>query len=283
MDLMKLRDTFPEKDLEWRVLRAGVTSGRPWAQLAAYVDARAVQDRLDEVCGPGLWGVIYQRISDKGFLAGLSIKVGDEWVTKWDGSEDTDMEPFKGGISKALVRVASVWGIGRYLYELPRQWAKFVDANTEGAREVKVKVGGSEQTFYWTPPSLSSSSTTPRAPSVSSSKAPASTTDVTSRETSVEQDVRAVFGPEVTVEPGSPPSFGDPGSIVISFGKFKGKQIKDVPTKDLFSYINFLKESAAKERKQPGKNVIDLEKNANAYFSARPQPELSPIIDDVPF
>jgi hypothetical protein len=121
-DLAKdLSGPFEPKYIQWRVGRAGISGGKPWARVLAYVDARAIQERLDQVCGPDNWKVEYQPVG-KGFLCGLSIKCENEWVTKWDGSDETDIEAFKGGISKSLVRAASVWGIGRYLYDLGENW-----------------------------------------------------------------------------------------------------------------------------------------------------------------
>ncbi|WP_243664619.1 Rad52/Rad22 family DNA repair protein [Rhodothermus marinus] len=59
-----------------------------------------------------------------GVLCGISIRIGDEWITKWDGAENTDIEPVKGGLSSAMRRAAVQWGIGRYLYRLPNQWVR---------------------------------------------------------------------------------------------------------------------------------------------------------------
>lgn len=45
-----------------------------------------------------------------------------EWLEKTDGAENTDYEPVKGGLSDAMKRAASQWGIGRYLYKLGTPW-----------------------------------------------------------------------------------------------------------------------------------------------------------------
>ena len=45
-----------------------------------------------------------------------------EWMEKTDGAENTDYEPVKGGLSDAMKRAASQWGIGRYLYKLGTPW-----------------------------------------------------------------------------------------------------------------------------------------------------------------
>ena len=52
------------------------------------------------------------------------MRINDEWITKYDGANDTKIESTKGGISDSMKRAAVQWGIGRYLYNLPGQWVK---------------------------------------------------------------------------------------------------------------------------------------------------------------
>ncbi len=115
----KLEKTFNENELEFRV---GATNTEKTKGLAlAYVSARAIQNRLDEVVGIENWRVSYKEING-GFIAKLEIKIGNEWISKEDGAENTDYESIKGGISSAFKRAASVWGIGRYLYDAENNW-----------------------------------------------------------------------------------------------------------------------------------------------------------------
>lgn len=142
-----LKKEFPAKDLEWRVQKSGEKNGKPWAMILCYVDARAVMDRLDEVCGPNNWKDHYEHLPN-GVKCTLSVKSDGEWIPKEDGSPETDIESFKGGISKALVRTAVKWGIGRYLYDMPVKFADFTDKKT--ADTVSAKIDGK---FYnWIPP-----------------------------------------------------------------------------------------------------------------------------------
>ncbi|GIW31509.1 MAG: hypothetical protein KatS3mg071_1683 [Meiothermus sp.] len=107
-------------EIEWKIIAAkGNTT------LAPYIDARAVMTRLDKAFGPFGWQVRYapaQVGSEHGVIASIAIKNPEtgEWVEKQDGSGASDMEPFKGGISGALKRAATAWGIGRELYGYPR-------------------------------------------------------------------------------------------------------------------------------------------------------------------
>ena len=41
---------------------------------------------------------------------------------KYDGAENTDIEPVKGGLSDSFKRAAVLWGIGRYLYDMESIW-----------------------------------------------------------------------------------------------------------------------------------------------------------------
>ena len=117
----KLAAPFNPSDLEWR---AGATNQDKTTALAlAYITSRAVMDRLDEVISPENWRDEYQPSPDGGLICGLSLRVNGEWVTKWDGAENTQFEEVKGGLSGAFKRAAVKWGIGRYLYKLPSVWA----------------------------------------------------------------------------------------------------------------------------------------------------------------
>lgn len=82
-----------------------------------YVDARFIMDRLDEVV-PGLWQDRYERLAAPrdGLVCGISIKLDGEWVTRYDTSDASTIEPEKGEFSGAFKRAGVKWGIGRDLY-----------------------------------------------------------------------------------------------------------------------------------------------------------------------
>lgn len=124
MNLNRLGDYFSSEDIEWKPIATSKRTGKGLA--AAYVTNRAIMDRLDEVCGPENWKNTFKTGPDGGVICGLSIRVpreeGFEWITKWDGAENTSIEPVKGGLSSSMRRAAVQWGIGRYLYRMPSQW-----------------------------------------------------------------------------------------------------------------------------------------------------------------
>ena len=143
-----LQDFFAADELEWRIQQAGEKNGRVWAICVPYVTNRAIQSRLDDVVGPGDWRNEFRPGPDGGVMCGLSIRVGDEWVTKWDGAENTDVEGVKGGLSGAMKRAAVQWGIGRYLYALDEC---FAHVHEQGRFRGKTREGTS---FRWDPPQL---------------------------------------------------------------------------------------------------------------------------------
>ena len=124
----KLALPFTFDEIEWRVLH--VSKKKPVAQVAAYVDSRAIQRRLDEVVGRENWQNEFVTVSgmkkeEITHICKLSIYYPErgEWIAKSDGAGCTDVEPIKGGLSNSFKRAASMWGIGRYLYELKNIWA----------------------------------------------------------------------------------------------------------------------------------------------------------------
>ena len=151
MDHLKnLAKPFPEADIEWRIQRSGVKNGKPWGMVLAYITARAIHDRLDEVCGPEGWQLKYSEFHD-GKVCSIGIKCGDEWVWKSGGASNTDIEAFKGGLSSAEKRAGVPWGIGRYLYKLEAGWADFCK---DGLYSAKIKDNGKDTWHKWNPPQL---------------------------------------------------------------------------------------------------------------------------------
>lgn len=150
MNLSELSKPFPAKDIEWRVQTAGEKNGKVWAMVLAYVTNRAIMERLDAVAGPENWRNEYKEWIGGSVLCGISIKIDGEWVTKWDGAEQTDIEAVKGGLSGAMKRAAVQWGIGRYLYNLEATMAVVLE---HGEYYQKGKQG-SYPAFRWNAPLL---------------------------------------------------------------------------------------------------------------------------------
>jgi len=147
----KLIKPFDDSELEWKPQQVGIKNGNPWAMILCYVQARAIQNRLDEVFGPMNWKDEY-RFEQNGVICRLSVYCNEkkEWIAKENGSPETDIESFKGGISGAFKRVASSgYGIGRYLYELDTTFAECSMTKQKGYKQAKTK---DHQYFYWKVP-----------------------------------------------------------------------------------------------------------------------------------
>lgn len=153
----KLREPFYYRDIEWRIARAGKKGDKVWAKCFAYITSRAIMDRLDETVGPGGWMVKYEE-TEHHLRAGIGIECGDTWVWKWDGTGFLDAtgalsrsDAGKGDHSLALKRAAVLWGVGRYLYELPEGWAQIHD---QGAYWQPANKSKGLPSFNWDPPAL---------------------------------------------------------------------------------------------------------------------------------
>ena len=107
----KLKKPFPVNKVHWR-------NGKNGMKLA-YIDARDVQHRLDEVFGVMGWQCEY---SVQGNSYCCSISAWDDekcmFITKSNGAGQTNFEGEKGGYSDAFKRAAVLFGIGRYLYSV---------------------------------------------------------------------------------------------------------------------------------------------------------------------
>ena len=162
MDLATLKDKFPEEDVLWRVGRCGVKgdfkTGKVWVEALAYIDNRAIMDRLDDACGAENWQNEI-RIEGDFVLCGIGICIEpalgtSRWIWKWDGAQKTDIEPIKGGISGAMKRAGYQWGIGRYLYNLKGSWGKVCESGSHFGRATNPKDKSQFRTFCWNPPKL---------------------------------------------------------------------------------------------------------------------------------
>jgi hypothetical protein len=99
------------------------------AMVLWYLDARDVQDRLDDVVGVLGWQDRYDVLPDGCVVCRLRIRLGTEWITKMDvGSPSEQSDPgdrLKASFSDALKRAAVKFGVGRFLYRVGQVWADF--------------------------------------------------------------------------------------------------------------------------------------------------------------
>lgn len=117
--LEELIKPWKKSEIKFRV--GSTNKDKTMALPLAYVDARAVMDRLDKVVGHLYWQDRYEFHGER-TICYLSLRSEEGWVTKADGAGDSDIEGAKGGISDAFKRAAVKWGIGRELYEMKFRW-----------------------------------------------------------------------------------------------------------------------------------------------------------------
>ena len=128
MDLEKLKQPI---EVRWRVQSYSTT--KAVGMCVAYVSSRDVQNRLDEVCGPGNWKTDFKPIKDN-LYGGIAIKINDEWVWKWDCGVESNIEKQKGEASDAIKRAAVQWGIGRDIYEMDLEVVRSNEVKTKDNR-----------------------------------------------------------------------------------------------------------------------------------------------------
>lgn len=152
MNFEYLSSPLTDDEVEWKVQTCGKTPNGFWCLIVPYIQARAAMDRFDKAFGPLNWKVNYSFLSE-GVVCHLSVYDLEkkEWVTKEDGAERTDIEPFKGGMSSALKRAAVAYGIGRELYSFDKVFGKIVDRNTHGAQRATTK---DKEEFFFLAPKL---------------------------------------------------------------------------------------------------------------------------------
>jgi hypothetical protein len=127
---LALQAPTPDALIEWRGQNVREISKNQFNALAlAYVDARFMQNRLDEVCGIFNW---QSQVRSEGRLLVLAIGVRTpktgEWVWKWDTGQEkageledpTGFGGSKGLYSTSFKRACYQWGIARDLYSLPK-------------------------------------------------------------------------------------------------------------------------------------------------------------------
>lgn len=128
--LNELSRPFPPDELSFRPMGVKANS-KGMVSCCAYISARSVIERLNETVGAG-WQDSYLVLPSGEVQCQLGLKINGEWIHRADvgsQSEQSDSgDRMKAAHSDALKRAAMKFGIGLYLYRLPRMYAPF-DAN----------------------------------------------------------------------------------------------------------------------------------------------------------
>lgn len=111
--LLELNKPLPVK---WRVQSAMPKNNPTHVLMISYIDARDVQDRLDDVVGKGGWQTEFFESRGKQFCK-IGILINGEWVWKADSGAESNTEKGKGETSDSFKRAAVHWGINRVSYQ----------------------------------------------------------------------------------------------------------------------------------------------------------------------
>lgn len=117
---LALTRPFDVKLISWRV--GATNKDKTKAIPLAYIDARDVMKRLDDVFGLD-WQCKYTH-ADAKTICEIGVCIEGQWIWRAGGAGDTDIEAEKGAISDAFKRAAVLFGIGRYLYNIPNIWVE---------------------------------------------------------------------------------------------------------------------------------------------------------------
>lgn len=112
-----LKQPFDPGLIHWRV--GATTADKSKGIALAYINARDVMKRLDEVMGLD-WQCRYPYEG----CCEIGLRLNGEWLWRSNGAGETDIEGEKGRYSDAFKRAAVLWGVGRYLYYLPNVWVE---------------------------------------------------------------------------------------------------------------------------------------------------------------
>lgn len=137
--LDELSKPFHPSRITWR---PGALTGKKDKALAlAYADLRAYQNRLDEVCGMD-WAVSYTPWSDR-IICHLTIN-GITRSSTGEPDSDSERSEIAGTTAEAQAfkRACAMFGLGRYLYNLPSLWVDYDAPNQRFTEKAKARLQG---------------------------------------------------------------------------------------------------------------------------------------------
>ena len=119
-NIKKLRKTIPFK---WRVQSGFTSKGQDWVSLIPYVDARDVQEHLDNIVGVENWQDEYYSVKNT-LVCKIGILVNGNWLWKSGAGSESSFSKQKGEASDAFKRAALKWGINRDAYVVGEVYVK---------------------------------------------------------------------------------------------------------------------------------------------------------------
>lgn len=137
--LAELAKPFHPSRITWK---PGALTGKKDKALAlAYADLRAYQTRLDEVCGID-WSATYTPWGDR-IICHLTIN-GITRSSTGEADSASERNENSGSVAEAMAfkRACAMFGLGRYLYNLPSLWVEYDAPNQRFTDKAKVRLQG---------------------------------------------------------------------------------------------------------------------------------------------
>lgn len=136
-DIQKeLRKPFHPTEVQWK---PGAVKGER-ALALAYADLRAYMNRLDKVCGMN-WGVSYEPWGENKIVCNLTIN-GVTRSSTGESTNESERTEIGGTVAEAqaMKRACAMFGLGRYLYNLPTVWADYDPGAKQFTEKAKAKL-----------------------------------------------------------------------------------------------------------------------------------------------
>lgn len=145
--LDELRRPFHPSHITWK---PGAVKGDR-ALAMPYADLRAYMNRLDEVCGSD-WTVEYEPWGEDRIICKLTIllpsagggQVAVSRSSTGESNKESERSEIGGTVAEAQAfkRAAAMFGLGRYLYNLPTGWADYDPATKKFTDKAKARLTG---------------------------------------------------------------------------------------------------------------------------------------------
>ncbi|MCC6454496.1 MAG: hypothetical protein IT328_06105 [Caldilineaceae bacterium] len=136
--LDELRKPFHPSQITWK---PGAVKGER-ALALAYADLRAYMNRLDDVCGSD-WSVAYEPWGEDRIICRLTI-LGVTRSSTGETTNESERSEIGGTVAEAQAfkRASAMFGLGRYLYNLPTGWADYDPKTKWFTDKAKAKLTG---------------------------------------------------------------------------------------------------------------------------------------------
>jgi hypothetical protein len=136
--LDELRKPFHPSQITWK---PGPVKGER-ALALAYADLRAYMNRLDDVCGSD-WSVAYEPWGEDRIICRLTI-LGVTRSSTGETTNESERSEIGGTVAEAQAfkRASAMFGLGRYLYNLPTGWADYDPASKRFTDKARARLTG---------------------------------------------------------------------------------------------------------------------------------------------